>query len=416
MRVLLLNQFFWPEAAATSQLLTDVARELSSRGHDVHAISGGQGYAIPDTTDRPNVTIHQLKSARFQRGLLGRIGSYASFFSGCLWMGLRVPRPDVVVTLTTPPLLSVVGRFIQLFRKSRLVIWEMDVYPDVAVDLGYIEAGSLPDKVIGTIADHTRRHADEIIVLGQCMRERLKRRGIPSAKIRIAENWADSRIIYPINWPPENLPFTVLYSGNLGLAHDIETISGAMAALKEDGRYRFVFAGSGARRKQLEDFCRNESIANAEFRPYSPKASLGESLGSGHIGLITQQNSCLGSVVPSKAYGLMAAGRPILYIGPRASTIGHLIQNFECGWQVECGDVKGLLELLRELETNPSLVRVAGLQARRAFLNNYDLPIGVSRVCEVVVPTSADQQTTPGPIASAEQSSVLEEERLAKTY
>ncbi len=415
MRILLLNQFFWPEAAATSQLLTDVARELSSRGHEVHAIAGGQGYAIPDTTDRPNVTIHQVRSSRFKRGLLGRVGSYASFFLGCLWTGSRVPRPDVVVTLTTPPLLSTVGRFLQAFRKSRHIVWEMDVYPDVAIDLGYVEAGSLPDKVVGAIADYTRRHADGIIVLGQCMRERMKRRGIPSDKISVAENWADSRIITPVSWPSE-VPFTILYSGNLGLAHDIETVSGALLALKDDARYKFVFAGSGARRIKLEEFCDTHSISNIEFRPYSPKASLGESLGSGHVGLITQQSSCLGSVVPSKAYGLMAAGRPILYIGPRESTVAQLIERFDCGWQVECGDVNGLLAILRHLQSNPSLTRIAGSQARRAFLANYDLPFGVARICEVLVPTAVDQQTGLEPLESAGLSSVLEEERLAKTY
>ncbi|MBV9679245.1 MAG: glycosyltransferase, partial [Acidobacteriaceae bacterium] len=126
MRVLLLNQFFWPDSAATSQLLTDLARGLAERGHEVHAICAEPGYALQDETNPPQAQVHRIPSVRFVRGPLGRVASYASFFLGSAWRGLRVPRPDVVITLTTPPLLSLVGNLVQFLRRSKHFIWEMD--------------------------------------------------------------------------------------------------------------------------------------------------------------------------------------------------------------------------------------------------------------------------------------------------
>lgn len=384
MRILLLNQFFWPDAAATSQLLTDVARGLRARGHEVHAISADRGYAIEDSTDRPDVVMHRVKSARFMRGSIGRMASYASFFIGCAWKGLRVPRPDVVVTLTTPPLLSLIGNIIRIFRGSRHFIWEMDMYPDVAVDLGYVVPGGVVDRLVGGVADLSRHHSDGILALGECMRDRLTRRGVPASRISIAENWADSKLIAPAPWPEPTTPFTVLYSGNFGLAHDVETISEVMGKLRNDEGFRFVFAGSGARREELEKFCQEQAVSNAEFRPYSSKASLGESLGYGHVGLITQQDACLGSVVPSKVYGLLAAGRPVLFVGPKKSTVAQIIGRFQCGWQVECGDSASLLALLEYLKEHRAQVEAAGARARKALLEHYDRPHGVSRICTLI--------------------------------
>jgi colanic acid biosynthesis glycosyl transferase WcaI len=385
MRILLLNQFFWPDSAATSQFLTDLARGLAARGHEVEAICAAGGYAPEDASNpEPPVTIRRVQTTKFVRGKLGRVLSYASFYAGCLWRGLSTERPDLVLTLTTPPLLSLVGTLIKALRGTRHFIWEMDVYPDVAVDLEVFRAGGVLDRVTGLLADFSRHRADGILALGPCMRDRLTERGIAPAKIHIAENWADGALIQPVERPGNPDSLVVLYSGNLGLAHDTETISGAMRELKDDSRFGFVFAGGGPLRKALEAECRANGVAHAEFRPYSPKQSLGESLGAGDIGLVTQRTACLGSVVPSKVYGLLAAGRPILYIGPRSSTAAQLIRRFQCGWHVECGDTTGLVDLLRSLAENRNEVIAAGKRARAAFLEHYDLPLGVGHICRLL--------------------------------
>ncbi len=335
MKILFINQFFWPDSSATSQQLTDLATGLVERGHEVSVLCGEGGYAAASATAVPPVRVHRVKAMPFARGRIGRLLSYLSFYVSAFARGLTVPRADVVVSLTTPPLISLLGSSIKILRGSSHFIWEQDIYPDVAIDLHYIKPGGIADRVTGLLADFSRRHADGIIALGECMKQRLIRRGIPADKISIAENWADGSAISPLprSGRPDELVF--LYSGNLGLAHDLETFTGALKNLRGDARFRFIFVGGGGRRQELADFCEQNDIHAVEFRPYVSRDRLSEGLSIGDIGLVTQQDVCCGSVVPSKVYGILAAGRPILFIGPRSATPALTIARHGCGWQVE---------------------------------------------------------------------------------
>ncbi|MEI9973818.1 MAG: glycosyltransferase family 4 protein [Ignavibacteriota bacterium] len=315
-KILFINQFFWPDAAATGQFLEDLVRHLGAAGHEITVIASGNRYAdAAALSDPPPARIVRVRGVPFARSISGRALSYVSFFAGAWWQALRVSRPDVVVTMTTPPLLSVIGEFLQRLRGSRHFIWEMDLFPDALVSLKAMREGGWADRFLGTIADHCRRRADAIVALGPCMEARLLRRGIPAERIHIADNWADGEEIRPL--PPRNAAdLHVLYSGNLGLSHDIETIAAAMDALDGDHRFRFSFAGGGARRTDLEAHCRAKAIGNVNFLPYAARKDVSASLGSCDIGLVTLKPECSGTVVPSKVYGLMAAGRPLLFIGP----------------------------------------------------------------------------------------------------
>jgi colanic acid biosynthesis glycosyl transferase WcaI len=154
--------------------------------------------------------------------------------------------------------------------------------------------------------------------------------------------------------------------------------------LKDDPHFHFRFVGGGPRRKELAERCTQKNIANISFAPYCRRDDLASNLREGDIGLVTQRQECLGTVVPSKVYGLMAAGRPILYIGPRTSTSADIIRRFHCGWQVDCGDGELVVDLLRKLEADRDLVIAAGIQGRRALVEHYDLPQGVGRICGII--------------------------------
>jgi colanic acid biosynthesis glycosyl transferase WcaI len=382
LHLLVINQFFWPDMAPTGQLLLDVTRAVEGEQHNTTAICGAPDYGATDETSAPPVRILRSRLVRFSRRALGRILSYAAFLMGAVWNGFRIGRPDVIVTLTTPPLTSVLGRILKLSRGCRHFIWEMDVYPDIAIDLGVLRRNSMLTSVIGALADWSRRNADGIIVLGDDMKARLIARGIPEHKIHVAENWADGRQITPQPFPDG--PLTIHYSGNLGLAHDVNTIAGAMKRLRNDPRFHFVFVGGGGRRRDLEAFCREHNIGNAFFRPYCPHADLSASLGSGHLGLVTQLPETCGSIVPSKTYGIMAAGRPILYIGPREATPARIIDRFQCGWRIDPGDVSALVSLLERLAEDRESIAMAGARARTAFDEHYDRPIGAARVAMIL--------------------------------
>ncbi len=394
MRILFLNQFFWPDTAATSQLLTDLADHFGRAGQSVTVICGSQGYSGADSGPAPNARIVRLKNAAFSRSVAGRMGSYLSFFGGALWQSFHVDAPDVVVTLTTPPLLSLVGLAVQRFRGARHIIWEMDVYPDVAIDLGVLKNGGLAARFFGRLADIPRRRADSIVVLGGCMRDRLLAHGIPSEKLAIAHNWADEPT-FPKNSFAGSGPLSILYSGNFGLAHDVETIAAAMLQYAQQGctgndcEISFVFAGGGSRYAWLQEFCARHRIGTAAFLPYCERSALATRLVGAHIGLVTQRHECLGSAVPSKTYAIMSVARPILFIGPRDATPARLIAEHNCGWQIDTGDVAGLMQLLGHLNSNRELIAAAGERAYDAFREHYERSIGVARIAGLLGVQSA---------------------------
>jgi colanic acid biosynthesis glycosyl transferase WcaI len=400
MNILLLNQFFPPDPAPTGRLLADVARNLAEGGHRVSVICSGASYTetaqSKEDFEVPGVMVRRISTAPFEHRAAARLMSYATFYAGALKHALWSHPYDAVLTLTTPPLLSLVGTLAKKIRASKHFIWEMDVYPDIAIALSILRSGSLLEKVIGTLADFSRRQSDGIVALGPCMYSRLRARGFSAEKVTVAENWADGSLTRPHPFPP-NLPLSILYSGNLGLAHDISTVIEAMTRLSDPARFRFVFAGGGARRNELESRCRVAKLTNVSFLPYQDERRLSEHLGNCHIGLVTQNSATCGAVVPSKAYGIMAAGRPFIFIGPSEATPALNISRFHCGWHMRPGESSSLVDLLEFLADHPEAIRLAGHCAHVAFENNYELHQGVTRIAQLICRTARK----PAPIAKA---------------
>ena len=383
MRIALFNQFFWPDTSATSQILTDVSRFLAKKNEVIAVCAGNGAVANEDEFEVPvNLSVVRTLSTDFSRRAHERVFSYLSYLACCLLWGLTSKRLDVYVTLTTPPILPFIGSLLSIMRTSSHVIWEMDVYPDIATDIAYLKPGGLLDRISGCLLDWSRRRAAAIIVLGEEMRNRLKARGIPETKIHVVENWANGEEITPQPFPSG--PIIIQYSGNLGLAHETWTIQQTIERLANHKDFRFMFVGGGPRRTSLEDFCRSRAISNVEFRPYCRRFELGASLSQSHLGLVTQLPQTLGSVVPSKIYGIMAAGRPLLYIGPAQSTPAHHIREYECGWHIEPGDLNALESLLFQLRDNPHLIVEFGERARRVFEMRFDSAVSLAAIKRIV--------------------------------
>lgn len=404
--ILLLNQFYPPDAAPTGRLAADLVRRLVAQGHRVTVVCGRSRYEpakaalAVEPEAHPLVRIIRLPNLPFARNALARLLSYFSCFAGAMLYCLCARRPTVVLTLTTPPLLlPLVGTLLKKLRGGRHYIWEMDFYPDVMTDAGALQAGSWLARVLTAIGDYSHRQADGVVALGPCVRERLISHGLAPSKIHVAENWADGDLIRP-GPPPSEGCFTVLYSGNLGVVHEFDTVCAAMTRLKADQRFRFVFAGAGHRRAALEEYCRINSIGNASFLPYQEPARLSDHLAACHVGLVTQNPACLGSIIPSKIYALMAAARPILFIGPRAATPARVIERYECGWHIDPGDVEALVALLHLLASDFGLAEAAGRRARQAFLEHYDLPIGVARLARILDLSGQAPESVPQALSS----------------
>ncbi|MBM3784401.1 MAG: glycosyltransferase family 4 protein [Acidobacteria bacterium] len=162
------------------------------------------------------------------------------------------------------------------------------------------------------------------------------------------------------------------------------TPQGAMLAVSNTAEIQFVFAGGGALRPGLERFCAAHDLKAAAFLPYGSNESFAENLRASHIGLVTLRDGCEGTVVPSKVYSLLCAGRPVLFIGPAAATPARLIAQHRCGWHFENGDSRGVAELLQKLSNEPEAVIEAGANARRAFEEHFTKAAGTQRILEVL--------------------------------
>jgi colanic acid biosynthesis glycosyl transferase WcaI len=376
MRVLFVNQFYLPDAAATGQLLGDLTEGFVG----ARVVCGAGGYASNLGGARPgSVEVVRLGGVGFGHGVIRKLGSYLAFYLRALGVVLLGPRADVVVTMTTPPGLGVLGWAAQGWRGSRHVIWEMDVYPDVAEELGTFRKGGWVARLLGGVMDAARRRADAVVVLGRCMAERMAGRGVAWSRIHVCENWADGRLVEVAPFHDEQ-ELRVLYSGNLGLAHDVETLAGALARLG-DG-FRVLVSGGGPRRGWLERACAGREWVS--FRGYEERERLGALLAWGDVGLVTQRAETVGTVVPSKAYGVMAAGRGVVYVGPAESEVGRMVEEMGVGWRVSNGDAAGLAALLERLRGDRAEVKRVGAQARRVFEERYERGVGVSRVKGVI--------------------------------
>jgi colanic acid biosynthesis glycosyl transferase WcaI len=338
------------------------------------AAYAGSGQGAPPA----GVSIRRLRAGGFSHGKARKLASYASFAVGAAWQVVCGPRVDVVVSMTSPPLLGLLGYMAQR-RGARHYIWEMDVYPDVAVELAVFRRGGLADRVSGWLADFPRRRADGIIALGPCMAERLQRRGLGDTPITVVHNWADGETLRPRPFLRDGR-LKVFYSGNLGLAHDFETVVPAVQAL--DQRYLFRFSGGGPRRAEVERAL--GGLAWCEFRGYHRRDDLAQAFGENDIGLVTQRASTVGTLVPSKVYGVMAAGRGVLYVGPAEATVGRIIAEYGVGWRVDNGDVAGLRALLERLQSCPGEVEETGWRARAVFEREFDRRGQVAKIWQVL--------------------------------
>lgn len=383
-RIVFVNQFFWPDNAPTAILLDQTARYAASQGHEVTVICGRHGYAAGGASAPPAVRICRVPSFRFARNPVSRLLSWGSFLLLAALRLLWLERCDIVVVMTTPPGLSIASALLKRHLGAKLWIWEMDVYPDVVIATGGLAGSSLLARILHRVFTWSRRRADGIIALGECMQARLTASGVPANRIHIAHNWADDQQSFNLV-ALKSPPLRLLYSGNLGMAHEVETLGSVLLLLASEKSVHFVFAGGGVARPGLEASCREAGADNVTFQAYGDTQTFNENLRNCHLGLVTLRDGCQGTVVPSKVYSLLSAGRPILFIGPKDATPAILIREHQCGWQFDPGAALEISSFLRSLSQNPHLAAEAGARARRAFELHFTRSHGTERVLRTLL-------------------------------
>ena len=395
MRVLILNQFFHPDIAPTGQMATELAEDLAGAGFEVTAVASRGSYLgggrLPARESYRGIEIHRLAATAFgRRSLVHRGLDYGSYYASATLAMARLPRHDAVIAMSTPPLIAAAGLVAKKRRRSRLVYWVQDLYPEIAVAFGALSEGSLAERSMKTLSRAILRSADRLVVLGEAMAARVVEDGADPERVVVIENWADARWVKPISAGENPMraglareaSFVVMYSGNIGRAHDVETIAQAARLLRDRGDVRFVFQGEGAKRTELKAATRG--LPNVCFGSYQPRERLAESLCAADAHLVTLTTSVAGLLEPSKLYGVMAAGRPALYVGPRHSEAAKTIEREKCGFVFRNGDAAGLAQAIADLASKPERAAALGRVAREAFVARYDRGIRTAQFAKML--------------------------------
>ena len=392
MKVLLLNQFFHPDLSATAQLATDLAEDLVASGLEVTALAARGSYLggqkLPLREVHRGIRIDRVRCTSLgKRSIARRLVDYATFFLSAAARVLFSRRQDVVVAMSTPPLVATLGVMLRRLRGTRFVYWLQDVYPELAIAFGVVRAGSATARVLDGISRLTLRSADAVVVLGEAMAERVRAKGIDPSRVHVVPNWADERVLRPVQ--REGNAFrrahdlagkrVVLYSGNMGRAHDVATLLGAARLLRGEPDLVFLFVGEGAKRAEVEAGARE--LPSIRLLPYQPREGLSESLSAGDVHVVTQSNFTVGLIEPSKLYGAMAVGRPVLFIGPAGTEAAQTVEHEGIGEVVACGDCAGAAAALGRL-----LQRCGELgdRARAVFECSYTRSLRTARFGRVL--------------------------------
>lgn len=389
-KVSIITQFYPPDYAATGQLIEELAQNLIQQEIQIQILTGQPAYgqekqpiAPPRENKKPLAVRRSLTSRFWPQPLFGRAINGLLF---CFRSGLRLFKPsyrgDVLLLTTEPPYLLVVGYFAKLIFRMPYVCLLYDLYPDVAVSLKVLSEEHWITKFWNWINQKVWEEAQGIIVLSSSMKGRIVAKCPEIAdKITVIHSWSDPNYITP-KPKPENpfaikhnlvKPFTVLYSGNMGRCHDMETIMGTAWELKDEP-IQFVFIGGGAKSDECyQTLIQKWQLSNCLFLPFQPKTDLPNSLTACDLSLVTISEGMEGLVVPSKLYGILAAGRAVAAVCEKHSYLCQLLEEANCGQTFVNGDSKGLANYIRYLSANPQKVEELG-QAGRRYLETHFTP------------------------------------------
>ena len=384
--IIFLNRFFAPDESATSRILSDLAFTLAEEGWPVIVVTSRMRHNDPAPILPPQemlrgVRVVRVATSGFGRAsLLGRLLDYATFYLAAAWIlfGI-VGAGDVVVAKTDPPLVALVAAPLVRWRRARLVCWMQDIYPEVAARLGIRFVAGPIERVLAALRDRVLRSADRTVVLGDTMARLIRNRGVPSNRIVVLHNWAVDEGGEPITaannplrrvWGLEG-KFVVGYSGNLGRAHEPWTMLEAARLLADDLSIRFVMIGEGYLTGELKARVAEAGLTNVDFHPLQPAAMLPQSLGVPDVHWASLVPSLEGLIVPSKIYGVLAAGRPLIAISARDGETGSLVVEYDCGIQVDPGDAAGFVSAIRGLRDDPGRLVAMGEQARRLATERF---------------------------------------------
>lgn len=385
-RLIFVNRFFCPDHSATSQILSDLAFDLANAGREVHVVTSTQLYddakaALPVSEIINGVHVHRVPSTGFGRNaLLGRAIDYVSFYRS-MWQCLiaLAQQGDIIIAKTDPPLTSIIAMAAARRNGARLVNWLQDIYPETAVELGVPFMRGPLAASLTALRNRSLRQADATVVVGDLMARKVESLGAPSAHVHVIPNWCHDEVIRPVAQSENPLrqrwglvgQFVLGYSGNLGRAHEFQTVLAAAERLRNEPHFIFLMIGGGKRFEELAQVVKRQGLTRSfRFIPYQEQKMLSYSLAAADAHWLSLNPKLEGLIVPSKFYGIAAIGKPIIVIGDKYGEIARLVQQHGCGIVVAPGDAEALVDALRLLSKAPETISEMGRRAR-AMLDGH---------------------------------------------
>ena len=356
--ILIINRVYPPERGATGRMAQDLAHALERCGWQAHVVTTAQKMG---QERNGQVSVTRVKSAKKPKTAAGCLINLFRIYRA----GLKASKPDIVLSMSDPPMLAVFGGMIARKHKVPHIHWAQDVYPDLLQPLGI----NIPDFVARSL--HTRvikelNHSAKVVTIGRCMERYLKKTGVLVNKMTTIPNWADFEVISPsaqttsremivptgVAKKPEEMfrdtspKFRVLYAGNIGRAHSVRAIIDAAELLAERTEIEFVFVGDHHEHSSLARERAKRGLDNIKFLPYQPIEKLRHVMESGDVHLVTMRQATKGLLVPCKFYSALTVGRPTIYIGPKRTEIAEVIKEYKAGILVPNRDAKALADAI----------------------------------------------------------------------
>jgi colanic acid biosynthesis glycosyl transferase WcaI len=390
-RLLILNQYYWPGYEATANLLHDLASDLVE-DFDVTVLTGmlqvegvRTGRSVVD-----GVNIVRVRSASYdRRRLFQRALNYLTYLVHAFRVGLQLPRPDLIFCMTDPPMVADVGLILARRFRVPLVVASQDVFPEAAVELGRLQNPFLI-VVLRRLVGFYLARADRIIAIGDTMKARLETKGAPPERIRVIANWVETSVLLPQprnnEWAREQGlvdRFVVMHSGNVGHAQNLDALVRAGSFIRDLDDLVIAVIGTGARHAELVALAHNLDIDAIRFLPYQDRRFLPMSLSSGDLHVVGLAKGLAGYVVPSRLYGIMSAGRPVLVAAERTSEIAKLVEEVGCGIVIEPGRPELLAGQIRRAHAGEWDLEEMGRRAREYVVSEADREIAVGRYRQV---------------------------------
>lgn len=384
------HSFFYPDYSAGSQMLSDLSFYLADEGFDVTIVTSrkmydGSNKSLLKQEVINGVNIHRVFSFNWNRkSYIGRIFNYISLEISLIIKLFNITKKGtIIVFMTDPPLLNIIAYPLIKFKSGLVVNWLQDLFPEVAVSAGLFSKESLINRLLTKFRNLTLKNSDKNIVIGNRMRDYLLNIGIDDKKIIKIENWSDGDEIYSISNSENSIrnewelggQFVVGYSGNLGRAHDTSTIITVIDELKLIQNITFLFIGGGVGLERIKRHVEQNNLKNVIFKPYQDRGLLVLSLNIADVHWVTLDPKMEGFIVPSKFYGILAAAKPVIFIGDINGELAQDIKRIGCGESVNIGDTNKLVRLIIKYSTSPAYVSKIGNLGREEFNIAYNFNI-----------------------------------------